>query len=220
MRWLPADKASPVLRTRLTPFLLAGQVLLAGYLSSPGWQITVSFALALAAAAALLRLQSTFQVMFVTGGLGMLAGMVVDMNRLGVYALLEVCGRVPSFSFDAIGARLSATPWTHAGMFLGGSAGAFVPRALNRQPVPVARSVVYGYLSCNLGMILGMHAAESIALLPLLTLGPELAIPSLLASMLFGMGAGMAIAALGVRWLERVESRWSAKRSEPRGSCF
>lgn len=221
MRSLPANKAGRALQVVLLAFLITGQALLAGYLL--GLQVWAAVALAViggAAAGWLWRLPPApgrapssarvSGVMFAMGGFGMLLGLLLDLDRLGPYTLLEFCTAIPGFDPSSLWRKLSYMPWTCAGMLLASNAGMLVFDALDRYLKATGGVSISIYLMCNLGMILGMQAGEWVALKLPAVFGLGFAAAMVLASMLLGMWIGMWFLMYVMTLLERIQRRLRA----------
>jgi hypothetical protein len=136
-------------------------------------------------------------VMFAAGGLGMLIGCSMDLNQTGLYAYVSLC-QSEGFSFAERGAsllwqKLQLLPWTYLGMLIGGNLGMSLLKG-KRCNRPLTRGrLIFLYLLCNAGMLLGMVLAEALASGFIANLGQPLAAGLMVISMLVGMTLGMVL---------------------------
>ncbi|MEJ2381439.1 MAG: hypothetical protein P8076_09690 [Gammaproteobacteria bacterium] len=167
---------------------LLGAVLMALVVGSPA--ALASHRLMLRARSRCLRMSV---MMLAAGGFGMLAGCIADLGQVGLYGMLALCrGAAPSW-FDARQwwAVMTLTPWTYLGMLGGGTAGmAWLDAAHGRRLPILGRVALYGF--CDLSMVMGMLLVEHWVALLSTDVAPTMGGVLMVASMLAGMGAGMA----------------------------
>lgn len=131
-------------------------------------------------------------VMFSAGGFGMLLGSVAD---LGQHGLLSWCQTMPSAQFasefEKLWNKLQHTPWTYAGMFVGGNIGMFLFDKKQQDSSEPIGQLVRMYLVCNAGMLLGMLLGEKAAMSLVAILSPIWSAVAMVVFMLLGMMLGM-----------------------------
>jgi hypothetical protein len=191
------------------------QVTMLGYLLYLGTIVTVLLALAVGSPAALashrLMLRARNHclrmsvMMLAAGGFGMLAGCIADLGQVGLFGMLALCrGAAPSW-FDPRQwwTVMTLTPWAYFGMLAGGTAGmAWLDAAEVRRVSILRRVALYGF--CDLGMVTGMLLVEHWVARLSADVAPTVGGVLMVASMLVGMGAGMAAAyQLGTGWVWR-----------------
>lgn len=190
-------------RPGLCGALVAAQCVLLLYLLplSPGVSISFAFAvgvpLAIACYALLLRSAPRGNIelsvlMFAAGGFGLLLGCVADFGSLGLYGLLGMCrswsiaGAWPTL--EQLWAKVGLMPWAWCGMVVASNmAMAF---GLLHRRAKSAGSALALYAICNVGMLLGMVAAELLVTRLTPGLGQTAAGVATVAAMLAGMVAG------------------------------
>lgn len=143
--------------------------------------------------------------MFSGGGIGMLLGCGMDLGPLGLYGLLSLCQSIPVNFLDLGLAqywqKLQLSPWTYAGMLLGGNLGMLLVNGQCRAAQVSGQNLPSVLLACNAGMLLGMLPSE--ALMPaIVSLSqPLLAATLMVLVMLSSMTLGMLLA---LRMLDRL----------------
>lgn len=136
-------------------------------------------------------------VMFAAGGFGMLLGYVVDLNQMGLYALLSICRATPSsmsgWGLGALWQKIQLTPWTYLGMFGAGNLGMLFLDDIRPGHSLAFRNVIYIYVICNVSMLYGMLLGEGIFAALIDNLNQFLAAGLMVISMLLGMIFGMVV---------------------------
>jgi hypothetical protein len=131
-------------------------------------------------------------LMFAAGGCGLLAGCMADFGSLGVYGLLGMCrssslaGAWPTP--EHLWAKMNLMPWAWLGMALGSNAAMALGLLHRRAASACGAAALYGV--CNVGMLLGMVAAELLVTRLTLGLSQTVAGVAMIAAMLAGMVLG------------------------------
>ena len=140
-----------------------------------------------------LRYIDMTMAMFAMGGLGMLAGFLVDINGLGVYGLLSLCRTTDylPLSLDSLWLKMQLTPWMYAGMFVGGNVGMLLFDLMRLRRFSLSAIGLSDYIICNVGMLIGMQLGEALSMSITLGLNPLWVAVVMIGFMLLGMALGM-----------------------------
>lgn len=134
-------------------------------------------------------------VMFATGGFGMLLGSVFDLGQFGIYGLLSICRSEPFSLFfwetDSLWLKFQLTPWSYIGMFVCGNIGMWLFDDLRIKRSLDVLQVIYIYMICNMGMLIGMSLGEGISSILMLQFSQFMAAAFMIIFMLLGMVIGM-----------------------------
>lgn len=209
-------------RLSLCAALVAAQCMLLGYLlqMSPGARAGLALAVGLplvlvgytllAGRMARGNLELSM-LMVAAGGFGLLLGCVADFGPLGLYALVGMCRSWSTAAWptpEQLWAKMNLMPWAWVGMAVGSNA-AMAFGLLHRRAAS-ARGALALYGVCNLGMLLGMLAAELLVTRLTLGLSQTAAGAAMVAAMLVGMVAGtnaLLAAARAFRFLSASPAR-------------
>lgn len=151
-------------------------------------------------------------LMFAAGGFGLLLGCMADVGSLGLYGLLGMCrswsltGAWPTP--EQLWAKMNLMPWAWLGMAAGSNAAMALGLLHRRAASARAAFALYGV--CNLGMLLGMVAAELLVTRVTLGLSQTAAGVAMIAAMLAGMVLGthaLLVLARAARFLSASPAR-------------
>lgn len=146
-------------------------------------------------------------VMFAVGGFGMMLGCAADLGRTGLLGLLSLCQSMPLSLLPDPGQvwqKMQLTPWTYAGMFIGGNLGMLLIKELRPGAHLGLIKAFYLYAVCNLGMLVGMLMGEAIATRLAADINLFIAAGLMMGLMLLGMTLGMvAMLVVAERWYQR-----------------
>lgn len=220
MRWQQSDPRYPINLRRLVGVLIVGQVWLGGYLLALDGLTSLVMAVLCGIPFALLlnawlltdsphRHLRMAALMFASGGFAMMLGCAADLGRTGLLELLAHCQSMPLPLLPdplIIWQKMRMTPWTYAGMFIGGNLGMLLLREFRPGAGQPAIRLAVHYVVCNAGMLLGMLASEAVvARLVVDGINQMLAAGAMFTLMTAGMTLGMvAMLAVVERWPRRL----------------
>lgn len=210
----PSDEGRrQILRPGIITALVTGGVFLTCYLIGLPWESTIMLAGAVGWMTVRMARQTRHSGQpavllgacggaIITGSLGMLLGWTLDLNRLGLYALLETCRAARGPDFNTLWLHLTNMPWSYAGMFVFSNVGMLVVKTSYWNGGPMSAGFS-DWIGRNAAMVLGMLTGGVIASDVSASFHPKIAAATMLALMVTGMGVGMGSFHLLARMLAR-----------------